>query len=103
MMKKKSELLPIPHPGDVLREDFMKPLCLSVASVAKALGVAPITVSLLARGKRNISPEMALRLAAWSGSSAAFWMHLQSFHDSRVAERMVGSKIAREVSPLQPV
>ena len=95
-----NNLLPIPHPGDVLREDFMKPLGLSACAVAKGLGVAPITVSLLARGKRNVSPEMALRLARWSGASVEFWLGLQSFHDRRVAEREKGSRILREVTPL---
>jgi len=101
-MKTKSESIPIPHPGDVLREDFMKPLGLSACAVAKALGVAPITVSLLIRGKRNVSPEMALRLAKWSGSSAQFWMNLQAFHDTRTVERLAAGRIAREVTPLPP-
>ena len=101
-MKTKSadNLLTIPHPGDVLREDFMKPLGLSACAVAKALGVAPITVSLLARGKRNVSPEMALRLARWSGASVEFWLGLQAFHDRRFAEREKGARILHEVTPL---
>jgi addiction module HigA family antidote len=92
--------LAIPHPGDVLREDYMKPLGLSACAVARALGVAPITVSLLVRGKRNVSPEMALRLARWSGASVEFWLGLQSFHDRRVAEREMGAAILNEVTPL---
>jgi addiction module HigA family antidote len=99
-MKTKTEKLPIPHPGDVLREDFMKPLGLSAYAVAKALGVAPITVSLLIRGKRNVSAEMALRLARWSGSTVQFWMNMQSFHDARAAERKSAARIKREVTPL---
>lgn len=101
-MKTKSadNYLAIPHPGDVLREDYMKPLGLSACAVARALGVAPITVSLLARGKRNVSPEMALRLARWSGASVEFWLGLQSFHDRRVAEREKGAAILNEVTPL---
>lgn len=99
-MKTKNDLLPIPHPGDVLREDFMKPLGLSAYAVAKGLGVAPITVSLLARGRRNVSPEMALRLSRWSGTSVDFWMGLQVFYDRRVAERDKSSRILREVTPL---
>lgn len=78
----------------------MRPLGLSAAAVARALGVAPITVSLLIRGRRNVSPEMALRLAAWSGSSADFWLRLQGFHDVRTTERLRGARIAREVAPL---
>lgn len=93
--------LPIPHPGDVLREDFMIPLGLSASAVARALGVAPITVSLIVRGRRSVSPEMALRLARWSGCSVDFWMGLQSFHDLRVAERNASEKVLREVTPLR--
>lgn len=96
-----TNLLPIPHPGDVLREDFVKPLNLSASAVAKALGVAPITVSLLLRCKRNVSAEMALRLARWSGTSTQFWMNLQTFHDARTTERLVADRIRREVTPLK--
>jgi addiction module HigA family antidote len=78
----------------------MRPLGLSAYAVAKALGVAPITVSLLARGKRNVSPEMALRLSAWSGSSAAFWMALQGQFDRELAESTCLDRIRREVTPL---
>jgi len=99
-MKTKNDQLPIPHPGDTLREDFMKPLGLSACAVAKGLGVASITVSLLVRGKRNVSPEMALRLARWSGASVDFWLGLQVFYDRRVAEREKNSLILREVTPL---
>jgi len=97
---KPARLAPV-HPGDVLREDFMLPLGLSAYAVAKALAVAPITVSLLIRSKRNVSPEMALRLAAWSGSSAAFWMNLQAQYDRELAESSSLSRILAQVSPLQ--
>ena len=99
--KRHNDRLPPVHPGDVLREDFMKPLGLTANAVAKGLGVAPITVSLLIRGKRNVSAEMALRLARWSGSSVQFWMNMQAFHDTRMAERKVAGRIAREVTPLR--
>jgi antitoxin HigA-1 len=97
----KTNELAIPHPGDVLREDFMVPLGLSASAVAKSLGVAPITISLLIRGRRNISAEMALRLARWSGSTAQFWMNLQAFYDTRTAERKSAERIRREVTPLK--
>lgn len=100
-MKTNDELLPIPHPGDTLREDFMRPLDLSTCAVAKALGVATITVSLLIRCKRNVSPEMALRLARWSGCTADFWLGLQSFYDRRKAERDLSARIEAEVTPLR--
>ena len=97
---KTNSFLPVPHPGDTLREDFMVPLGLSAYATAKALGVSPITVSLLIRRKRNVSPEMALRLARWSGCSADFWLGLQAFFDRRTAERKLSRRIEREVTPL---
>jgi len=98
---KKDNLLPSVHPGDVLREEFMKPLGLSAYATAKGLGVSAITVSLMIRGKRNVSPEMALRLARWSGCTADFWMGLQCQYDREVVKRQSGDRIDREVTPLQ--
>jgi len=97
----KPNLLPSVHPGDVLREEFMKPLGLSAYATAKGLGVSAITVSLMIRRKRNISPEMALRLARWSGCTADFWMGLQAQHDREAVQRQSGERIEREVTPLQ--
>jgi addiction module HigA family antidote len=96
-MSKKNEVLPLPHPGETLQEDFMKPLGLSAPQVAKGLGVHPLTVSLLARGRRSITPELALRLARYTGASADFWLGLQEEYDLRNAERQLASRIAREV------
>ena len=56
-MNTKTDSLPIPHPGDVLREDFMRPPGLTASAVARALGVAPITVSLLIRGRGHGRPD----------------------------------------------
>lgn len=92
--------LPLPHPGKTLDEDYMKPLGLSAYQVAKDLKVQPIAVSLILRGKRSISAEMALRLARYTGASAAFWLGLQEDYDLRVAQRKVGKKIERQVKPL---
>ena len=67
-----SDLLPIPHPGETLLEDFMKPLDLSAYAVAKAIGATPITISMVCRGKRSISVLLALRLARYFGTSTRF-------------------------------
>ncbi len=61
-MSKRSERLSPVHPGDVLREDFMKPLGLSAYAVAKALGATPIAISQICRRRRGVSAEMALKL-----------------------------------------
>ena len=95
----KNRTIPIPHPGETLVEDFMKPLGLSTYRVAKDLGVQPITISLICRGKRAISPEMALRLSRYTGASPDFWLGLQESHDLRLTERKMSSRIHREVKP----
>jgi addiction module HigA family antidote len=98
-MSQKNEHLPIPHPGETLREDFMKPLGLSAARVARELGVPPVTVKLILRGRGSITPELALRLARYTGTSADFWLGLQEDYDLRRAERKLARRIEREVRP----
>ncbi len=69
------------HPGEVLREEFMKPLGLSAYRVAKAIGVPANRIQDIAREKRNITPGTALRLAKLFGNSAEFWMNLQNHYE----------------------
>lgn len=88
-----------PHPGEILLKEFMQPLGLSGYAMAKALHVSPITISLILRGKRNISPEMAMRLGRWSHCPADFWLGLQAEYDCRQAEKKLSLKINREVTP----
>ena len=96
---KASDLLPIPHPGETLKADFMEPLKLSAYEVAKAVGSTPITISMITRGKRSISAEMALRLGLYTGTGAEFWQNLQAIYDLRVASRSKGEEIAKRVVP----
>ncbi|MDD5262571.1 MAG: HigA family addiction module antitoxin [Methylacidiphilales bacterium] len=93
------DTLPIPYPGETLREDFMEPMGLSAYRVAKDLGVQPIAISQILRGQRAISAEMALRLARYTGASASFWLGLQESHDLRQAQRKAGARIERLVKP----
>lgn len=65
------------HPGEMLREEFMAELGLSVAQVAHAIGVSRQTVNELVRERRNLTPDMALRLARYFGVSPQSWMNLQ--------------------------
>lgn len=95
-----NDLLPIPHPGETLREDFMVPLGLSNYAVAKAIGSTPITISMITRGKRAISTEMALRLARYTGTSAEFWINLQAHYDLKLARRNIEAEINARVEPL---
>lgn len=94
----KTKLIPLPHPGETLLEDFMKPLMLTQYRVAKDIGVPQITISQILHGKRGISPQMAIRLGKYTRTGALFWINLQGLYDLRKAERE-HSEIAKEVQP----
>jgi addiction module HigA family antidote len=87
------------HPGDVLREDFLKPLKLSQYALAKAIGVPQIRVSEIVNGKRAITPDTALRLARYFRTSAEFWIGMQATYDLEMARDQVGAKIKARVQP----
>jgi addiction module HigA family antidote len=96
MAKKSLQLEPI-HPGEILAEEFMKPLGLSINALARDLHVPPNRVHAIVHGKRSITADTALRLAAYFGTSAELWMNLQSEYDLRQARRTLGPEIARTV------
>ena len=98
-MKDKS-LSPI-HPGEVLLEDFMKPLGLSQYRLAQDIGVTPIRISQIVNGQRSITVDTAMRLARYFGTSAAVWLRLQVRYDLEVAERELSERINREVKVRQ--
>jgi antitoxin HigA-1 len=87
------------HPGEVLREDFLKPLGMSQYALAKAIGVPQIRVSEIVNGKRAVTPDTALRLARYFGTSAEFWMGMQATYDLETARDQVGGRIEAEVRP----
>ena len=95
------ERLPPLHPGEVLLEDFMKPLGLSKYRVAKDIGVPTLRISQIVRGQRSITADTALRLARYFGTSAAVWLRLQARYDLEVAEAKIAKRINREVKILQ--
>ncbi len=90
-----------PHPGETIKEDYLVPLSMSVNRLAKALGIGPARMNEIVRGERGITADTALRLARYFGTSAEYWLTLQSLYDLRVAERKVRAKIEREVTPLK--
>lgn len=100
MKRHKNPLAPV-HPGDVLREDFMKPLALSAYAVAKAIGATPIAISEIIRRKRGVSAEMALKLGRLFDVSPELWMGIQSDYDLEVARRRIEAKILRRIHPLK--
>jgi addiction module HigA family antidote len=88
------------HPGEMLREDFMPDYGLTVSGIAKALGVSRQTVNELLRGRRAVSPEMALRLSRLFGNTAEFWLNAQRAVDLWDAIRNMGRRIEK-ISPLR--
>lgn len=76
--------VPPAHPGDVLREDFLKPLGLSQYALAKAIGVPQIRISGIISGKRAVTPDTALRLARFFKTSAEFWLGMQATYDLEI-------------------
>ena len=95
-----SKLLPMIHPGEILLEEFIKPMGLSLASVSRSTGIPASRLTEITKGRRSLTAETALRLAKYFGTSAAFWVGLQAEHDLEVAERSFGAKIKREVITL---
>ncbi len=93
--------LPPVHPGEVLLEDFMKPLKLSQYRLAKDISVPPLRISQIVRGQRAVTADTALRLARYFGTSANVWMRLQARYDLEVAEIVLSEKIEREVTVLE--
>ncbi len=93
------KLLPV-HPGEVLAEDFMKPLGLSQYRVAKDIGVPALRISQIISGKRSITADTAMRLARYFGTSPDVWLRLQARYDLEVAQNDYGDQIEREVKVL---
>jgi addiction module HigA family antidote len=87
------------HPGEVLREDFLKPMGLSQYALAKALGVPQIRISEIVNRKRAVTPDTALRLARYFGTTAEFWIGMQTTFDLETARDRVGAEIEARVDP----
>jgi addiction module HigA family antidote len=98
----KNLLDPIP-PGEILLEDFMKPLGVSINALARDIDVPPNRVSEIVNGKRSITADTALRLGKYFGVSAEIWLDLQSDFDLRVARRELWPKIESRVRTREPV
>jgi addiction module HigA family antidote len=85
------------HPGEVLREEFLVPLGMSAHALALELKVPAPRINEIVRERRAVTPDTALRLARYFGTTPQFWLNLQTSYDLRIAEREVGSKIAKEI------
>ncbi len=87
------ELLPNPHPADILQEAFLKPMALSQTALARAIGVPPRRINEIVLGKRAITADTDLRLARYFGLSDGFFLQLQSDHDLMARRRQIGEKL----------
>jgi len=88
------------HPGEVLREDFLRPAGLTANALAKALHVPAPRVNDIVRERRGVSADTAMRLARYFGGDARSWLNLQAIYDLRLAEIANARKIEREIMPI---
>ncbi len=98
-----TERLPNIHPGEVLLEEFLKPLGLSQNRVAREIGVPPRRVNEIVLAKRAVTPDTALRLARYFGTSERFWLGLQTDYDLEETRLELAGRIEDEVHPLETV
>lgn len=87
------------HPGEILIEEFLKPMNLSVYALAKQINIPRSRANDIARGKRAITVDTALRFSRFFGTSAEFWLNLQSNHDLDVGRKNLEAKIEKEIEP----
>src|ERR1043166_6326040 len=99
-MEFKNGMRPV-HPGEVLREDYLKPLDMSVNALAKQLGIPASRLNDIVLQRRGVTPDTAMRLARYFGGDARSWLNLQTAHDLRVAEIEGAKEIERTVEPLR--
>jgi antitoxin HigA-1 len=86
-----------PHPGEILREEFLLPMAISQKALAERIGMTQAQVSLLVNGDLGVTATTAKRLAQAFGTSAEFWMNLQAVHD------LASAKIGRKIRPFEAV
>jgi antitoxin HigA-1 len=91
--------LPLIHPGQILREDFLQPMKISVAALAQAVKVPRSRVDDIVLGRRGVTADTAFRLARYFGTSPDFWIHLQARYDLGAADRKLRRRIQREITP----
>ena len=85
------------HPGEVLNEEFLKPLSISQNQIARDIKVAPRRINEIVLGKRRMTADTALRLGIYFKTSPEFWMNLQSSYDLDVESEHIGNRISKEI------
>lgn len=96
----KNKLLANITPGEILEEDFLKPMGLSQYRIAKDIGVPARRINEIVKGERAITADTALRLGRYFKMSAQFWLNLQSHYDLETEQERIGRRIEREVKIL---
>jgi antitoxin HigA-1 len=91
--------LPLIHPGEILRDDFLRPMKISVYTLAQAIKVPRSRVNEIVLGRRGVTADTAFRLARYLGTTPDFWINLQARHDLDLADRKLRRRIEREVAP----
>jgi antitoxin HigA-1 len=91
--------LPPIHPGEILRDEFLRPMQISVYELARAIKVPRTRVNDIVLGRRSITIDTAIRLGRYFGTSSEFWINLQTRYDLDVADRTLRRRIEREISP----
>lgn len=97
------ERLPPIHPGEILLEEFLKPMGISQYRLAKSINVPARRINEIVHGKRAISPDTALRLSRYFGMSERFWMNLQSRYDLEMEKDRLRGRLEKEVQVYAPV
>ena len=97
----KSKKLPPIHPGEILIEEFLKPMGISQYRLAKDISVPPRRINEIVHGKRSISADTALRLGRFFGISPQFWLNLQTRFDLDVTEDLLAERLEKEVQVLR--
>jgi addiction module HigA family antidote len=98
-MSKKNGRMPPVHPGEILKEDLMKPLGLTVSGLARELKVPVNRLSEIVNGRRALNADVALRLSRYFGNAPEFWINLQTTYDLRITIHSSADRIEREVRP----
>jgi len=98
MIKKNLQLI---HPGEILLEEFMKPMSISQYRLAKELHVSPIRISEIIHGKRSVTADTAIRLGRYFKMEAQFWMNLQASYDLEKVMRVARDEIYQKVKPIK--
>jgi addiction module HigA family antidote len=91
--------LPLVHPGQILRDDLLRPINISVNALAQAIKVPRSRVNDVVLGRRNMTADTAFRLARYFGTSPDFWINLQARYDLEAADRKIRRRIEREITP----